>query len=86
VLAGFYSNPISFSFPPAFIREAKIRIAAEFTQEDISVTKSLIDTGALSLDNLISDKRAADVSSEAYRFAFEDSNCLKMVIDWRRAA
>ena len=86
VLAGFYSNPLTFTFPPAFMREAKIRISAEFTTEDVSVTKSLIETGALSLDNLISDTRPAEASTEAYKVAFEDSNCLKMVIDWRNAA
>ena len=86
VLAGFYSNPLTFTFPPAFMREAKIRISAEFTTEDVSVTKSLIETGALSLDNLISDTRPAEASTEAYKVAFEDSDCLKMVIDWRNAA
>jgi 3-hydroxyethyl bacteriochlorophyllide a dehydrogenase len=86
VLAGFYSNPLTFTFPPAFMREAKIRISAEFTTEDVSVTKSLIETGALSLDNLISDTRPAVASTEAYKVAFEDTNCLKMVIDWRNAA
>ena len=86
VLAGFYSNPLTFTFPPAFMREAKIRISAEFTTEDVSVTKSLIETGALSLDKLISDTRPAEASTEAYKVAFEDSDCLKMVIDWRNAA
>ena len=86
VLAGFYSNPLTFTFPPAFMREAKIRISAEFTTEDVSVTKSLIETEALSLDNLISDTRPAEASTEAYKVAFEDTNCLKMVIDWRNAA
>ena len=86
VLAGFYSNPLTFTFPPAFMREAKIRISAEFTTEDVSVTKSLIETEALSLDNLISDTRPAVASTEAYKVAFEDTNCLKMVIDWRNAA
>ncbi len=86
VLAGFYSNPLTFTFPPAFMREAKIRISAEFTTEDVSVTKSLIETEALSLENLISDTRPAVASTEAYKVAFEDTNCLKMVIDWRNAA
>ena len=86
VLAGFYSNPLTFSFPPAFMREAKIRISAEFTKEDVNVTKSLIEAEALSMDNLISDTRPAEASTEAYRVAFEDTNCLKMVIDWRNAA
>ena len=86
VLAGFYSNPLTFTFPPAFMREAKIRISAEFTTEDVSITKSLIETDSLSLDNLISDTRPAEASTEAYKVAFEDTNCLKMVIDWRNAA
>ena len=86
VLAGFYSKPLTFTFPPAFMREAKIRISAEFTTEDVSITKSLIETGSLSLDNLISDTRPAEASTEAYKVAFEDTNCLKMVIDWRNAA
>ena len=30
VLAGFYSEPLSFAFPPAFMREARIRVAAEW--------------------------------------------------------
>lgn len=29
VLAGFYSEPLSFAFPPAFMREARLRVAAE---------------------------------------------------------
>ncbi len=29
-LAGFYEQPISFAFPPAFMREARLRIAAEW--------------------------------------------------------
>ena len=86
VLAGFYSKPLTFTFPPAFMREAKIRISAEFTTEDVSITKSLIETDSLSLDNLISNTRPAEASTEAYKVAFEDTNCLKMVIDWRNAA
>ena len=30
-LAGFYESPLSFAFPPAFMREARLRIAAELT-------------------------------------------------------
>ena len=32
VLAGFYSEPLAFAFPPAFMREARIRVAAEWRQ------------------------------------------------------
>ena len=86
VFAGFYSSPISFSFPPAFIKEARFRISAEFNTEDINITRSLLETGALSLEGLISHESNVNFSKAAYRQSFEDSECLKMVIDWRDVA
>ena len=86
VFAGFYSAPISFSFPPAFMKEARFRISAEFNTEDINITKSLLETGALSLEGLVSHEKSANFSKAAYRQSFEDPECLKMVIDWRDAA
>jgi 3-hydroxyethyl bacteriochlorophyllide a dehydrogenase len=83
VLAGFYSEPLSFSFPPAFMREARLRIAAEWRVPDLHAVKALIQSGALSLDGLITHRAPATKASEAYRTAFQDSSCLKMVLDWR---
>jgi 3-hydroxyethyl bacteriochlorophyllide a dehydrogenase len=83
VLAGFYSEPLSFSFPPAFMREARIRIAAEWQQPDIAATKALIESGQLSLDGLITHHQEAQAAPDAYRIAFEDPACLKMVLNWR---
>ena len=40
VLAGFYSDPLSFSFPAAFMREARIRVAAEWREADIAAVKT----------------------------------------------
>jgi 3-hydroxyethyl bacteriochlorophyllide a dehydrogenase len=82
VLAGFYQH-ISFRFPPAFMREARLRISAEFTAEDLTATRALVDSGALSLAGLISHVRPADEAVDAYPAAFEDRNCRKMVLDWR---
>ena len=39
MLAGFYSEPLSFAFPPAFMREARIRVAAEWRQADLVAVK-----------------------------------------------
>ncbi|MDP2412198.1 MAG: chlorophyll synthesis pathway protein BchC [Pseudolabrys sp.] len=83
VLAGFYSEPLSFSFPPAFMREAKIRVAAEWREPDLHAVKALVRSGALSLDGLITHRAPAMDASAAYRTAFEDASCLKMVLDWR---
>jgi 3-hydroxyethyl bacteriochlorophyllide a dehydrogenase len=86
VLAGFYSAPLSFNFPPAFMREARIRIAAEWRHEDLVAVRDLIDSGKLSLDGLISHRETASSAVEAYQTAFSDPSCLKMVLDWRACA
>ena len=83
VLAGFYSDPISFAFPPAFMKEARFRIAAEWTQEDLMSTRALVESGALSLSNLITHTLNAADASDAYEIAFSDSGCLKMILDWK---
>ena len=86
VLAGFYSAPLSFVFPPAFMREARIRVAAEWHHEDLVAVRDLVDAGRLSLDGLISHREAATSATAAYQTAFDDSSCLKMVLDWRACA
>jgi len=83
VLAGFYETDIGFAFPPAFMREARIRIAAEWKPADIAAVRTLIDDGRLLLDGLITHREAAKNAPSAYRTAFEDSACLKMTLDWR---
>ena len=83
LLAGFYSEPMSFAFPPAFMREARIRIAAQWQEADLLAARELVQSGRLSLDGLISHRRAAGHAADAYRMAFDDPACLKMVLDWR---
>lgn len=86
VLAGFYSAPLSFVFPPAFMREARIRVAAEWRHEDLVAVRDLVDSGKLSMSGLISHREAAGSAAGAYRIAFDDPSCLKMVLDWRACA
>jgi 3-hydroxyethyl bacteriochlorophyllide a dehydrogenase len=86
VLAGFYSESLSFAFPAAFMREARIRIAAEWRESDLVAVKHLIEDGRLSLDGLITHRLGASDAASAYRTAFTDPNCLKMILDWRQHA
>jgi 3-hydroxyethyl bacteriochlorophyllide a dehydrogenase len=83
VLAGFYSERIGFSFPPAFMREARIRIAAEWQEADLRATSDAIANGSLRLDGLVTHREAAERAPAAYAQAFTDPACLKMVLDWR---
>lgn len=86
VLAGFYTEPVAFAFPPAFMKEARIRIASEWTPDDLVATRTLIESGDLSLGGLITHTRSASLAPEAYRTAFEDDDCLKMILDWSAVA
>ena len=83
VLAGFYEASLSFAFPPAFLREARIRVAAEWRPEDLAAIRALIEAGGLSLDGLITHRAPAASAEDAYRTAFSDPACLKMILDWR---
>jgi 3-hydroxyethyl bacteriochlorophyllide a dehydrogenase len=86
VLAGFYESPISFDFPPAFLREARLRVAAEWAESDLIEVKALIASGRLSLDGLITHVEPAANAPDAYRTAFGDASCLKMILDWSARA
>jgi bacteriochlorophyllide a dehydrogenase len=83
VLAGFYSGRPSFAFPPAFMREMRLRVAAEWSPSDLDAINELVASGRLSLDGLITHRREAADAPSAYATAFEESTCLKMVLDWR---
>jgi 3-hydroxyethyl bacteriochlorophyllide a dehydrogenase len=84
VLAGFYDTPLSFVFPPAFMREARIRVAAQWSPPDLAAVIALAGDGLLSLDGLITHRQDATQADAAYRTAFGDADCLKMVLDWRQ--
>jgi len=86
VLAGFYEQPLAFTFPPAFMREAMIRIAAEFRPEDVDRALTLVRSGRLSLDGLVTHRFPPHAAAEAYRTAFEDPDCVKALITWRASA
>ena len=86
VLAGFYSHRLSFGFAPAFRAEARLRIAAEWGPDDLLSTRALIESGALDLSGLITDVRPAGQAASAYPMAFDDPDCLKMVLDWSGTA
>ncbi|KNZ32840.1 MAG: 2-desacetyl-2-hydroxyethyl bacteriochlorophyllide A dehydrogenase [Methylibium sp. NZG] len=83
VLAGFYDAPLSFVFPPAFMREARIRVAAQWQPQDLAAVRNLAESGRLSLDGLITHRSQATHADQAYRTAFGDPACLKMILDWR---
>jgi 3-hydroxyethyl bacteriochlorophyllide a dehydrogenase len=89
VLAGFYEGSISFAFAQAFMREARIRIAAQWQPGDLVAVKDMAESGHLSLDGLITHRCDAITSgavSASYNTAFTDASCLKMILNWSARA
>jgi 3-hydroxyethyl bacteriochlorophyllide a dehydrogenase len=83
-LAGFYGAEMSFAFPAAFMKEARIAIAAEWDGADLIAVRRLLDAGSLSLSNLVTHRAAVADAQSAYATAFTDPDCLKMVLNWRK--
>ena len=81
VLAGFYDR-LAFAFAPAFMREARMRIAAQWQPADLLAVKRHAESGALNLDGLITHHAPAADAATAYATAFSNADCLKLLIDW----
>lgn len=86
VLAGFYTERMAFAFAPAFMREMRLRIAAQFVASDIEAVQRLIAEGRLSLDGLITHRHDPADATSAYQTAFTRPDCLKMVLNWSHRA
>jgi 3-hydroxyethyl bacteriochlorophyllide a dehydrogenase len=86
VLAGFYHEPVSFVFPPAFLREATFTVAAQWAPGDLVAVAELANSGKLDLDGLITHRQDASEADRAYVTAFTDPDCVKMILDWSAAA
>ena len=83
VLAGFYKQDLSFAYAPAFMREATVRVAAQWKKHDLDAVVTMFHDGTLPLDGLLTHTETAEHAQRAYEVAFGDPECLKMVIDWR---
>lgn len=82
VLAGFYKQDIQFAFAPAFMREVRLRVAAQWRHPDLQAVTQLVHDGRLSLDGLVTHTQVPAHAHQAYTDAFGDVDCLKMVLNW----
>jgi bacteriochlorophyllide a dehydrogenase len=67
------------------MKEARLRIAAEWAPVRPDRHPALIESGALSLAGLITT-RGPRRGAAAYETAFTDPACLKMILDWKGQA
>lgn len=85
LLAGFYDR-LAFDFVPAFLREATIRVSAEWKPADLLRVVELVNQGRLDLQGIITHALPAESAAQAYTIAFTDPACVKMILDWRSVA
>ena len=83
LIADVVHSALSFDFAPAFLKEAKLRVSAQWTPSDLDEANKFFAENKLDFKDLISHKVSVDSISQAYETAFNDSSCLKMIINWK---
>ena len=84
LLLGYYES-INIPYAPVFMREAQILVAREWQfgpDGDLPRVRDLIASGELNVAGLLTHRVPLDRIQAAYRLAFEDPSCLKLVVEW----
>lgn len=84
LLLGYYDH-INIPYAPVFMREAQILIAREWQfgpDGDLPRVRDMIASGELDVRGLLTHRVPLDRIQAAYRLAFEDPSCLKLVVEW----
>jgi 3-hydroxyethyl bacteriochlorophyllide a dehydrogenase len=83
-LLGYYDH-INIPYAPVFMREAQILVAREWQfgpDGDLPRARDMIASGELDVRGLLTHRVPLDRIQAAYRLAFEDPSCLKLVVEW----
>ncbi len=84
LLLGYYDT-MNLPYAPLFMREAQILIAREWQfgpDGDLPRVRDMLASGELDVQGLLTHRVPLDRIQAAYRLAFEDPACLKVVVEW----
>ncbi|MEI7645417.1 MAG: zinc-binding dehydrogenase [Chloroflexales bacterium] len=84
LLLGYYDT-LNLPYAPLFMREAQVLIAREWqfgVDGDLPRARDLLASGDLDVRGLLTHRVPLDRIQAAYRLAFEDPACLKVVVEW----
>jgi 3-hydroxyethyl bacteriochlorophyllide a dehydrogenase len=84
LLLGYYET-LNLPYAPLFMREAQLLIAREWQfgpDGDLPRARDMIASGDLDVSGLLTHHVPLDRIQAAYRLAFEDPACLKVVVEW----
>jgi 3-hydroxyethyl bacteriochlorophyllide a dehydrogenase len=82
----FTQHDLKFAYAPAFMREARMRIAAEWKRRTYWPSANWCTPAACRLDGLITHTQPSTQAGSAYETAFGDASCLEMILDWSASA
>jgi 3-hydroxyethyl bacteriochlorophyllide a dehydrogenase len=84
VLLGYYDT-VSLPYAPLFMREAQLIVAREWRhgpEGDLPRSRDIIDKQEIDLNGLLTHRVPLERIQAAYRLAFEEPECLKVVLEW----
>jgi 3-hydroxyethyl bacteriochlorophyllide a dehydrogenase len=84
LLLGYYDH-INIPYAPLFMREAQVLVAREWQfgpDGDLPRVRDMLASGELNVSGLLTHRVPLDRIQAAYRLAFEDPCCLKLIVEW----
>lgn len=82
VLLGYYQT-LDLPYMPLFLKEARLLTAKEWAPGDLHRCRDMMAAGQLDGAPLLTHIRPITDVTAAYETALNDTNCLKLILDWR---
>jgi len=85
LLLGYYQT-LDLPYMPLFLKEARLLTAKEWAPGDLNRCRDLIASGDLDVASLLTHDFPITEVASAYEIALNDTDCLKLVLDWTAVA
>lgn len=81
LLLGYYQT-LQLPYMPLFLKEARLLTSKEWAKGDLERCRDAIASGKLEVASLLTHECDINDVSNAYDIALNDTDCLKLVLDW----
>lgn len=81
LLLGYYEK-LDLPYMPLFLKQARLLTAKEWGPNDLQRVRDMITSSTLDVAGLITHRMPVADFATAYRVAFDDADCLKLVLNW----
>jgi 3-hydroxyethyl bacteriochlorophyllide a dehydrogenase len=83
VLLGYYDKVV-LPYQPLFLRELTLASSSQWAPGDLVRARDAIASGAVDVRPLLTHRMRAVQAHEAFDAAFENPECVKMILEWDR--